>query len=221
VRRGWPITLLRIAVAAVALVIAGCDSNAAPSPSGPAPTPASSVAPTPAISLPAPSPIGSAGASLGASPGASPLVPVDTSLLASLPAMIGGQQVNEVPEIEAELASDPNLAQNASSLAVALGINMATGDFAYVAVIQLKPLVFSNAFYSSWRQSYDQSACTQSSGLKSTGSTTIAGRQVFVGTCVGGALTYHVHLPAPDRLISITSVGSAHFGQLVLEALRP
>jgi hypothetical protein len=148
-------------------------------------------------------------------------VPTDTSLLASLPAMIGGQPVNEVPEIEAELASDPNLAQNAASLAVALGINTGTGDFAYVAVIQLKPLVFSNAFYSSWRQSYDQSACTQSSGLKSTRTTTIAGRQVFVGTCVGGALTYHVHLPAPDRLISITSVGEAHFGELVLEALRP
>jgi hypothetical protein len=155
------------------------------------------------------------------SPAASPLVPTDTSLLASLPAMIGGQPMNEVPEIEAELASDPNLAQNAASLAVALGINTGTGDFAYVAVIQLKPLVFSNAFYSSWRQSYDQSACTQSSGLKSTSTTTIAGRQVFVGTCVGGALTYHVHLPAPDRLISITSVGEAHFGELVLEALRP
>ncbi|MGH2464155.1 MAG: hypothetical protein ACRDGI_01725, partial [Candidatus Limnocylindrales bacterium] len=87
-------------------------------------------------------------------------MPIDTGLLVSLPAMIGGQPVNEVPEIEAELASDPDLAHNASSLAVALGINMATGDFAYVAVIQLKPLVFSNAFFSSWRQSYDQSACT-------------------------------------------------------------
>jgi hypothetical protein len=88
-------------------------------------------------------------------------------------------------------------------------------------VIRLKPLIFSNAFFSSWRQSYDQSACSQSSGLKSTGSTTIAGRQVFLGTCVGGALTYHVHLLAPDRLISITSVGEAHFGELVLEGLRP
>jgi hypothetical protein len=148
-------------------------------------------------------------------------VPIDTSLLASLPAMVGGQPVNEVTEIEAELAGDPDLIQNASGLAVALGINMATGDFAYVAVIQLKPLVFSNAFYSSWRQSYDLSACTQSSGLKSTATTVIAGRQVFTGTCVGGALTYHVHLPAPDRLISITSVGPAKFGEQVLRGLTP
>ena len=213
-RRAEPGSLRGFAVAALALIIAGCAASATP-------TPAPSVAPAPTTSTPAQSPTGSAPASLPASPAASPLVPIDTSLLASLPAMVGGQQVNEVPEIEAELASDPSLAQNASSLAVALGINMATGDFAYVAVIQLKPLVFTNAFFSSWRQSYDQSACTQSSGLKSTGSTTIAGRQVFLGTCVGGALTYHVHLPAPDRLISVTSVGPAHFGQLVLEGLRP
>jgi hypothetical protein len=221
VRRGGPTTHLQVGLVIAALLVAACGSNATPSPSGAPPT---STPALPAVSAQASSPTGSAhapGASLSASPAASPRVPIDTSLLASLPAMIGGQQVNEVPEIEAELASDPSLAQNAAGLAVALGINSATGDFAYVAVIQLKPLVFSNAFYSSWRQSYDQSACTQSSGLKSTGSTTIAGRQVFLGMCVGGALTYHVHLPAPDRLVSITSVGEAHFGQLVLEGLRP
>jgi hypothetical protein len=219
VRRSRRFVPLRFAViAASALIVAACGSSATPSAGG---TPT-----TPAISAPAPSPAtsnptGSAEASLAPSAAPSPLVPIDTGLLAALPAMIGGQPVNEVPEIEAELASDPSLAQSASSLAVALGIDSASGDFAYVAVIQLKPLVFSNAFYSSWRQSYDQSACTQSSGLKSTGTTTIAGRQVFVGTCVGGALTYHVHLPAPDRLISITSAGEAHFGELVLQALRP
>ncbi len=84
-------------------------------------------------------------------------------------------------DIEANLMTDPDLQTNAASLAVALGINSGTGDFAYVAVIQLKPFVFSNAWFTSWRQSYDQGACSQSSGLKSTSSTTIAGRQVFVG----------------------------------------
>ena len=148
-------------------------------------------------------------------------MPVDPTLLTVLPATVGGQQINEVPEIEAQLVTDPSLVQNASSLAVALGINMTTGDFAYVAVIQLKPFVFSNAFYSSWRQSYDQGACSQSSGFKSATTTTIAGRQVFVGTCVGGALTYHVHLLAPDRLVSITSVGTATYGALVVAALKP
>jgi len=147
-------------------------------------------------------------------------VPVDPGLLAILPANVSGQAISEVPEIEATLMTDPSLVHNAASLAVALGINMNTGDFAYVAVIQLKPLVFSNTFYLSWRESYDQGACSQSNGLKETSSTTIAGRQVFVGTCNGGAITYHVHLPTPDRLVSITSVGTADYGALVLDNLN-
>jgi hypothetical protein len=209
-----------ILVAAVALILAACGAGPSPSPSVVAPTP-TVPASGPILAGPSPSPGASATTSGGASPGGSPAVPVDPSLLSVLPATVGGQQVNEVPEIEAQLVTDPSLLQNAAGLAVALGINMTTGDFAYVAVIQLKPLVFSNAYYASWRQSYDQGACSQSSGLKSTSTTTIAGRQVFVGTCNGGALTYHVHLVGPDRLVSITSVGTAGYGALVVAALRP
>lgn len=206
---------LAIAAAVSCLLLAGCASSVSPTPSPAALQATPSAAPT--VAIPTGSPAGVASGSPGASPG----VPVDQGLLAALPATVSGQQVSEVPEIEAQLVADPSLVHNASSLAVALGINMATGDFAYVAVIELKPLVFSNAYYLSWRQSYDQGACSQSSGLKSTASTTIAGRQVFVGTCNGGALTYHVHLAAPDRLISITSVGPANFGQIVLSSLQP
>ncbi len=142
-------------------------------------------------------------------------------LLAVLPPTIDGQAISEMPDIEANLATDPDLAANAASLAVALGINSATGDFAYVAVVELKPLVFSNAWFASWRASYDESACSQSSGLGSTSTTTVGGRQVFVGSCAGGATTYHLHLPGPDRVISITSVGTARYGLLVLDGLKP
>jgi hypothetical protein len=201
------------------LLLGACGGSATPS-AGPtlaAPTPRIPATPAPAT------PTGSASVGLlpTVSPGASPAVPIDPTLLAILPATVSGQGINEVPEIEGNLMTDPNLVQNASSLAVALGINMTTGDFAYVAVIQLKPLVFSNAFYLSWRQSYDGGACSQSNGLKGTSATTIAGRQVFVGTCKGGAQTYHIQLAAPDRLVSITSVGTGHYGALVLASLQP
>jgi hypothetical protein len=205
-----------ILLAALVLIVAGCGASPSPAASAPPPTPTPAIAPGPSPSVPL-----SVSAPPGGSPGASPAVPVDPTLLTVLPATVGGQAINEVPEIEAQLITDPSLLQNASSLAVALGIDMTTGDFAYVAVIRLKPLVFSNAFFSSWRQSYDQGACSQSSGFKSATTTTIAGRQVFVGTCVGGALTYHLHLLAPDRLVSITSVGTADYGALVVAALRP
>jgi hypothetical protein len=160
--------------------------------------------------------VGSAG-----SPRPSPAVPIDPTLLSILPATVDGQTVSEVPEVEAGIVTDPSLVANATGLAVALGVDLSSGEFAYIAVIRLKPLVFSNAFYLSWRQSYDQGACSQSNGVESTSSTTIAGRQVFVGTCAGGASTYHVHLTAPDRLVSITSSGTSHYGALVLAGLTP
>ena len=201
------------------VLLAACSPSASPAPSL-----APSLAPAPSAATPA-SPVvvasTSPGTSPGASPGASPAVPIDPSLLAILPSTVGGQPLTEVPEVEANLVSDPNLVATAAGLAVALGIDVGSGEFAYIAVIQLKPLVFGNAYYSSWRQSYDEGACSQSNGLKSTGTTTIAGRQVFTGTCNGGAETYHVHLAGPDRLVSITSVGTSHFGAIVLAALKP
>ena len=170
---------------------------------------------------PLPVGLGSAVGSAAGSPRPSPAVPIDPTLLSILPATVGGQTISEVPEVEAGIVTDPSLVANATGLAVALGVDLSSGEFAYIAVIRLKPLVFSNAFYLSWRQSYDQGACSQSNGVESTSTTTIAGRQVFVGTCAGGASTYHIHLAAPDRLVSITSVGTSHYGALVLAGLTP
>ena len=205
------------------MLLAACSPSASPAPSvAPSLAPSLSAVPSAAQSA-SPVAIASAspGVSPGDSPGASPAVPINSGLLAILPPSVGGQPLTEVPEVEANLVTDPNLIANAAGLAVALGIDVGSGEFAYVAVIQLKPLVFGNAYFSSWRQSYDEGACSQSNGLKSTGTATIAGRQVFTGICNGGAETYHVHLAGPDRLVSITSVGTTHFGAIVLAALKP
>ncbi len=218
-RSAFQLIVVTLLASVLALVSAACGAATSAAPSLVVAADSPSSAATSPSAIPSASP--SAVASTEASPGASPAVPIDPSLLAILPATVGGQGINEIPEIEANLMTDPSLVQNASSLAVALGINMNTGDFAYVAVIQVKPLVFSNAFYLSWRQSYDDGACSQSDGLKGTSTTTIAGRQVFTGTCNGGAETYHVHLAAPDRLVSITSVGTGQYGALVLASLKP
>ena len=216
--RGVRLIVVAAFVLVVTLVSGACAATTTPEPSRVVTAASPSPAATQASVVP--SALLSAGPG-PASPGASPAVPIDPSLLAILPASVSGQGINEIPEVEANLMTDPSLVQNASSLAVALGINMNTGDFAYVAVIQLKPLVFSNAFFLSWRQSYDDGACSQSDGLQGTSTTTIAGRQVYVGSCNGGAKTYHVHLAAPDRLVSITSVGTGQYGALVLASLKP
>ena len=211
---GLPALLL---VVLLVVLLAACSPSVSPAPSlGPTAVPTPTA--TPSAS---PSAVASPTLSAGTSPGASPAVPIDPTLLAIVPLTVDGQTISEVPDVEANLVSDPNLIANSSGLAVALGIDVNSGQFAYIAVIRLKPLVFGNAFFSSWRQSYDEGACSQSDGLKSSASTTIAGRQVFTGTCVGGAETYHIHLAGPDRLVSITSVGAAHYGALVLAALKP
>jgi hypothetical protein len=207
------------------LILGGCAASTTPAPT---PTPSSSsttlptAQPSAVVAASSPSaPAGPAGPSASPSASSGPTVPIDPLLLAVLPSTVAGQTISEIPEIEANLMTDPDLVANAASLAVALGINSGTGDFAYIAVIQLKPLVFSNSWYLSWRQSYDQGACSQSNGLKSTTSAMLGGWQVFEGLCQGGALTYHVHLTAPDRIVSITSVGSAGYGAIVAAGLKP
>lgn len=213
-----------VASSALVLVVTGCNATASPALSPPAASepsarPSSAPSASPAAIVPT-SPASSAASS--ASPGPSgPTVPIDPTLLATLPSTVAGQAITEIPEIEANLKTDPDLVANAAALAVGLGVNSGTGDFAYVAVVELKPMVFTNAWFVSWRQSYDQSACSQSNGLAGTTNTTIGGMSVFVGTCNGGAKTYHVHLTGPDRLVSITSVGSADYGQMVVAGLKP
>ena len=213
-----------VASSALVLVVTGCNATASPALSPPAASepsarPSSAPSASPAAIVPT-SPASSAASS--ASPGPSgPTVPIDPTLLAILPSTVAGQAITEIPEIEANLKTDPDLVANAAALAVGLGVNSGTGDFAYVAVVELKPMVFTNAWFVSWRQSYDQSACSQSNGLAGTTNTTIGGMSVFVGTCNGGAKTYHVHLTGPDRLVSITSVGSADYGQMVVAGLKP
>ena len=206
---------VRFALASSTLVVALAGCNAATGATAPASaSSASPVAVVPASPAPSSAP--------SASPGPSrPTVPIDPTLLAILPSTVAGQAITEIPEIEANLKTDPDLVANAAALAVGLGVNSGTGDFAYVAVVELKPMVFTNAWFVSWRQSYDESACSQSNGLAGTTNTTIGGMSVFVGTCNGGARTYHVHLTGPDRLVSITSVGSADYGEMVVAGLKP
>jgi hypothetical protein len=51
--------------------------------------------------------------------------------------------------------------------------------------------------------------------------TLVAGRAVFVATCVQGARTYHVHLVGPDRIVSITSIGERNLGERIVSDLEP
>ena len=150
-----------------------------------------------------------------------PLV-VDAGLLQVLPATVAGIAMPPSPDTAAGMIDDPGLAANASAVAVGVvaGPGASQGDdFAISTVVQLRPGVFSDAFYRDWRASYDTAACEPAGGVASQVERQIGTHTVEVTDCAEGARTYHTHLPG-DRLVSITAVGDRKFGDLVMAGLR-
>jgi hypothetical protein len=183
------------------------------------PTSAAQASPLPsATGTPDASPSGSAST---ATAGASGSIVIDPFLLKVLPASVKGAPLVENAEAEAHDLTDPALAGQASALAAALAIDTTTSDWAYVSVVHLRVGVFSDAYFKSWRETFDVGACSQAGGVaQSSAEAEIAGHRTFIGHCVGGVLTYHVHLVPGDVIVSISALGAQRFGQLVVEGLR-
>lgn len=150
-------------------------------------------------------------------------VVVDATLLRLLPASVGGVALEPDPTTAEQITADPSLAESADAIAVALAIRPGTStgdDLAIASVIRLRPGIFSDAWFETWRTTYDASACDVAGGVKGSPSqVVIAGRTVYVGTCAGDAKTYHVHLGDAGLIVSVTAAGAAHFGELVMAGL--
>jgi hypothetical protein len=182
----------------------------------------SAVPPSVTASTPAPAPAPTA-SGVAASSFAQPGLLVDARLLDVLPAEIDGVALEPDPTTAAEIASDSTLAGFAESIAVALAISPGTSagdDLAIVSVIRLRPGVFDEAWFRTWRATYDAAACEVAGGLAGQPSEVeIGGRTAYVGTCAGDAHTYHVHLAAPTLIVSVTAAGERKFGELVVAGL--
>jgi len=202
---------LRAPAAAAALVfMAGC---AGPVVSGmpDASTPASSA------SSPEPS-----AAPIDPSSPTTTAIAVDEALLDVLPGQVDGIDLVSDPVTAASIASDADLATMVSAIAVALAIEPGASvgdDLAVVSVVQLRPDAYDDAWFRSWRDTYDAAACEPAGGVQGNAEAVIAERDTFIGTCAQGAFTYHVHLEDPDRLVSITSVGDRRLGEQVVAGL--
>lgn len=169
----------------------------------------------PATGTPAPSSPASPSSGTGSG------LAIDPSLLAVLPARVKDLPLVEDPDSEARDLADPALGREASALATALVVDPGSGDFAYASVIALRPGIFSDAYFQSWRDTFDAGACAQAGGVgQSSAEATLAGHRTFIGHCAGGILTYHVYLAERGLIVSISAVGTARFGQLVVEGLR-
>lgn len=210
-----------LAVAALLVVVAGCGSaavlTAPPSPSV-APGPGSA-APSPATGSTAASPSTASPAAASADP--SPAIPIDPTLLEVLPATVGGLDRQRDPSIDASAFADPDVANVATAGATALYIDPSSGEFAYVAVVRLKPGGISDAQFRAWRDSFDSGACSQAGGVSGHAEATIGGRLTYIGTCAGGVTTYHTLIADPALLVSASSVGEHRLGEQVIADLAP
>lgn len=232
-----PTARLLVALAAVAVVVVAVAAACGPAPptgapsvepsgSG-APSPSVGMSPSPSASPAVPSPVSSAVTSPSGPADSGPPLPVgvivDAGLLEVLPAQVDGVALQPDPVTADEISRDPLLAESALSLAVALAVapGAAGGeDLAVANVIRLRPDVvgeaLDEAFYRQWRDTYNEAACEVAGGAESESQREIAGRPTFVGTCAGGAMTYHTYLVDQGFLVSITATGERRFGELIL-----
>ncbi|MCJ7710605.1 MAG: hypothetical protein MUQ32_07195, partial [Chloroflexi bacterium] len=110
-----------------------------------------------------------------------------------------------------------------SAIAVAFAISPGAStadDVAVVSVVRLRSDVFDDAFFRSWRDSYDAAACEAAGGVAGNAEAEIDGRPTYIGTCAAGAHTYHVYLEGPNVIVSVTSVGEGRFGEQIVAGIR-
>ena len=189
------------------LAAVSCASPASPSasPSPPPPTasPSPSVLPT-----------------MAATPRTAPAVPIDDALLEVLPEEVDGLPILATDEALVEAVRDPGLLAFAEAVAAGLAVDPSTGDLVYATVVRPHEVPVSDETYEDWRTSFDEGVCTQAGGVSGLAEAEIGGRQTFIGTCAGGARTYHVWLGNRQLLVSVSAAGERRFGELLVEGLR-
>ena len=222
VGQGRPTRLAR-ALMVIILSAAACG----PTPPSTAPTVALPSASAPSTASPSPSPslasqaVASPSASIGTPPSLPLGVTVDPGLLEVLPASVDGISLVPDPDTAAEVAADPLLAESALTIAVALAVapTSTTDDLAVASVIRLRPDVFDEAFFQEWRDTYNEAACEVADGVESETATLIGGHASYVGTCVGGARTYHTWLEDQGFIVSVTGTGERNLGEQIIAGL--
>jgi hypothetical protein len=181
----------------------------------PGPSPSASVA---AAATPPASGLISASSS---PPTAAGSVAVDPSLLSILPPDVAGVPMQPAPDTAAQIAADPSLASEVEAVAVALAVSAgssAAEDLVIASVVRLQPDIFDETFFRGWRDTYDAAACEPAGGVRGNAESEIDGRQVFIGSCNSGVLTYHLRY-GEDVIVSLTSVGERRFGEQVVQNL--
>jgi hypothetical protein len=207
----------RRALVAISLLLA--VSGCATPPATGSPLLATAAPPRTTPAAPSASPTGIAPpASAELRPSTAPAV-VDAALLDHLPAAIDGFARTRVPESDAIAQNDPLVVGAADAAVTALYTDPADGQFAHATLVHLRPGVFSDEFFRSWRDAFDASVCQPAGGVGGHAEATIGGRRAFIDSCAQGVRTYHIWLERSSVLVSVSSIGERLLGEKVAAAL--
>ena len=150
---------------------------------------------------------------------------VDATLLDVLPEDLDGIERRADAESAAEIAATPELVSDLRAIAVAIYVGPiasdAAGDYAVATVVRLHDGVFDDAWFRTWRDSFDAGVCEQAGGVDPGRSEVeIEGRTVHRSTCAGGVVIHHVHLDDEQVLVSVQGSGPADLGRRVVAAVK-
>ena len=196
----------------------------------PSPTPSrspSNALPVAAASTVAPpgSPAPSASATSSGGAATTGAAAADPSLLSVVDANAAGVTLTFDPATTATEVADPTLDPNIAALATGIvaagGASSDPTDLVIVNVVRLQDAAVDADWFRGWRDSYDAAACQRAGGVSGHAEATMAGHDVFIGSCAGGAFTYHTRLRDGSLVVSLTSIGPGRVGERLLDHLAP
>jgi hypothetical protein len=194
------------AAAAAALLIAAAAAGCGSAAITPSPTPM----PTAYSLLPTPWPNGTVG-QYG--------LHIDPALIARIPAVVGGNPLVEDAAMEIAAMDDKSFADAFSGYFVAHLGDITDLNWLQVSVGTLNADAQGSDFYTSWRDGWFGTACSQAGGTSSTTQEWIGDWQVDEATCAGGVMAYTLTLD-DKTLVSIMDLGPRRLGRQLITAIK-
>jgi hypothetical protein len=144
---------------------------------------------------------------------------INPGLIANIPAVVGGNPLVEDTSLEIAAMDDAQYADAFSGYYVA-HLNQVTDlNWLEVSVGERKADALDQDFYTSWRDSWFKTACSQADGIKSSGTEQINDWTVDVATCTGGVNAYTLALDNGD-LVSIMDLGPRRLGRQLIAGIN-
>lgn len=144
---------------------------------------------------------------------------IDPTLLAILPAEVGGNPIVEAADLELIDLDNSDLAASFDGIAEGRIGDISAANWLRVSVGRPNSAGQAADFYSSWVDQYDQSACSQADGVASVQQQSIADWDVDVATCKGGVVAYILQLPS-GLIVSAEDLGPRRLGHQLMAALQ-